>query len=612
MATFTAIAALSATRIRLDFSAPIDRSSALEDLENYSLEATVANTVVPRVLSVFVPSLDEILYVELRVPNMKNGGAYGVTVNPVGAASPITAEGIAVSSQFLAFTGIGVAPVILLVLADNKNQITVHFSAPILDFASTRDLGAWTLSGGLIVSQILDLESHPSLHSGALSESHTHIHLKTSDQTANTVYTLTFNGLIYDYYYNNIATPAVVSWLGWIEPTEEDPPFRLPSMYNFLFEGLRIEDEKGGELVRRYFEGFQTVWGAIVEFIYLLKLSKDPSKWSGQPLRYLANLIGWSEKLRTILDAIDDAKLRSLIALSPQFWKDRGSPDAEDGLIGLLTGVRRYQLDWFDLRTIIDEMEIGEEHEGTDPWMTSVPGDGSDAVDGYEYNLRIVDDGTLDRPLVRAAAKLSKPINERVLITYLLFLDQFEVAGDFTQFLVVSGANPTVSSGEIALTNGTQIVRANTEFATSWEDYIVSWRVRSTGDTSLPFRYKDDNNFYAVGCTPGVPGVGLLQLYRVVAGVFSAVLASFVTTPQLSLYPSVNHVIRVLVATVGANTHIEVFLDGNLAMTLDEATVIDRGSIGVMNAGSDAFVKEIEVLRLPVESDYIDINSEAV
>ena len=453
MTTLVSATARGANIVRLAFSSFVDRNSALEDLLNYEL-TELAGAKPSRIVGAIVPSLDVFDYVDLQLAGATTADSYQITVNNGGTNQPVTSEGVAVVTGSATFVAIGVAPAMLVVLAPNANQATVYFNEPIMDRGSTRDQGSWHWNNGLTTTSVAEVGS-------------SYLVLNTSAQTPNQLYTLTFTGDLFDNWANSMASPSTSPMLGFVTPTAETPAFNLPQMYNFLFEGLRQEDEKNGFLIKRYFEGLQVIWGAIVELIYLLKKNKDPSAQEGAMLRYLANFLGWSESGRNtkiILDALDDAKMRRLIQLSPQFWKDRGSPDAEDGLLALVTGARRYTLDWFDVRTIAGEMQTGEEHDGTDPWMVS-------EEEQNQYNLRIVDDGTLDRSTARAIVRLCRPNNERVLITYMLFIERFGTAGDLTQFAYV-GNPPTVSGGKLLLTDtASQEVYATVDGATNWQDY---------------------------------------------------------------------------------------------------------------------------------------------
>lgn len=603
MTTLVSVTARAYNQIRLSFSANLDRNSALEDLLNYSI-AESASSKPTSIKRVIIPSLDLFDYVDLELPNATGGGTYTVTVNPPSSAiQPITSDGVNVTTGSQAFVAIGHRPAIILALSQANNQVTAYFDEPIMDRGSTRDTGSWHFNNGLTTSSIVDVGD-------------SWVTIGTSTQTPNLLYTLTFTGDLYDNYGNSVVSPSTASMLGFVEPVASAPPFVLPQIYNFLMEGLRSMDAKQGFLLKRYLDGFQTVWGAIVELIFFLKKNKDPASQEGTPLRFLANFIGWSEtnpNTRTILDALDDKQIRSLISSSPQFWKSRGSPDAEDGLVALVTGARRYTMDWFDVRTIAGEMQTGEEHDGTDPWMVS-------EEEQNQYNLRIVDDGTLDRVALRAISRLCRPNGERVLITYMLFIERFGTAGDLTQFATI-GATPVVSGGQLQLLDTfSQEVYVNVDGADKWEDYLVHWKIRSvnadpTQSTIFDLTFhRTTGARYAIRCTmyPLGPSNTVFELYT---GPTAAVFLTAYTADALRPFPAnADYVFRVHVRQVVAGIQITFYVDGTPIIDF-----LDTGASGGPNlAGSigvksftlcRVFVDELEAIRLPAQSDFIEINT---
>lgn len=602
MTALVSVTVRGANVIRLAFSSFVDRNSALEDLLNYEITALGAAKPT-RIVGIIVPSLDVFDYVDVQLAGTTTGESYRIDINNGGTNQPITSEGAAVSNAPTVFVAAGVAPAMLVVLAPNDSQATIYFNEPIMDRGSTRDQGSWHWNNGLTTISVAEVGS-------------SYLILNTSAQTPNQLYTLTFTGDLFDNWANSMASPSTSPMLGFVTPSVEAAAFTLPQMYNFLFEGLRQEDEKSGFLIKRYFDGLQVIWGAIVELIYLLKQNKDPSAQEGLQLRYLANFLGWSESGRNtkiILDALDDAKMRRLIQLSPQFWKDRGSPDAEDGLLALVTGARRYTVDWFDVRTIAGEMQTGEEHDGTDPWMVS-------EEEQNQYNLRIVDDGTLDRPTVRAITRLCRPNNERVLITYMLFIERFGTAGDLTQF-AFTGATPTVSGGKLLLTDTlSQEVYVNVDGADKWEDYLVHWKLKSfnfdlTQSTIFDLIFhRTSGARYAIRCTmhPLGPNNSTFELYT---GPTAAVFLTAYTADALRPFPAnADYVFRVHVRQVGTNVMITFYVDGTKILEF-----LDTGASGGPNLAGSIGVKsftlcrvhvdELEAIRLPAESDLIEINT---
>jgi hypothetical protein len=523
-----------------------------------------------------------------------------------GGSVPVSDQnGLPIAADTSFFDGVGVAPIIQLVLAADANTVVVNFDEVVRDAGDLRNVAAYSFDGGLAITRIVSV--------GATS-----VTLATSEQTEGQLYHLTFNGVITDVALNQMVVPVVSPMLGFM-PRPAAAQLLSLKIYNFLLEGIRQEDQdNGNQLIERYLGGPQLIWAAIVQTVFDV-----PKLWSAQDipdelLQFLKWIVGWTKQLDSITDALDFATLRRLIAASVQFWQTRGPEDAIESILRLVTAERCYVLNWFNLRIILDETQMGDEHDDVDPWILDTPGQGD--PDAWTYNVRIVDSGLLNHQLVRDLVRLTRPVGERVLISYLGFLDRFETDGDSSQWTLNNPFNDpaVVSGGKFTLTStGTSVdAFVGTELALDWTSYVVGWRISCNAFGGfniirLYFYRSGPQDYYYVT----VQGTSLIRLHQVVAGVDTQIAAATrldqLGNPILFL-PNILYMFRVEITPLTPNSltnNIRVYVDNIFAFEATSSAHAN-GSIG-FGAGTPGAVSldDVEMFFIPAVTDFIDINS---
>jgi len=347
--------ALSPNRVRIDFDGPLDTNSQLLDRENYKITPTAGGAIVT-ILSVHEPSSASPLFIELEVTEMTDGSAYEAIVND-GSTDPVTSDSVPVTSTPEAFTGLGEIPFVLLVIAASETTAEVRFSETMRAFGDITDPSSYSFDLGLIVEEVL-------LVSGST------VTLQTSAQNPGTLYTATITGSFEDGSKNPLVVPATSPMLGFVEGLPDPEALNL-RMYNFLIQGMRNEDQRVGEQFwERYLEGPQVSWKVTTGVILAIPLLWSVTEIPDEFLRYLKNIVGWTDDLNAITDALDSATLRRLIANSVAFWKTRGNETSTGDLLRLITAERVRIVNWFQLRFIVGETELSQEFEGHDYWIT--------------------------------------------------------------------------------------------------------------------------------------------------------------------------------------------------------------------------------------------------
>jgi len=582
-ATIVNARALSDTRIRVDWSAALDRNTQLEDVANWSLATAVSGAVVPAVLAVDVPDIDAPRFVELVTGEHTDSTAYTVA-----ASASVTSGGLPVSTAPANYTGSGTDPGILVVVATSSTTCEVRFSEAIRDTASVRNASNWSFNLGLSVAAVTDVGE------GIVS-------LETSEQDEDSLYTLTANATATDFA-NNSWTPGATSpMLGYQGESLADPALKL-RVYNFLLEGIRAEDQENAQFWERFLEGPQSIWSILTDTILLIPSLWDVSSIQDQFLEHLQRIVGWTPNLAQKVTArLDYDTLRRLISLSVAFWKVRGSEDSIQELLSVVTNNRSRVLNWFHYRWLVGETQAGEDHDGIDPWLEP---------DASSYNVRIVDRPFLDRPLFRELIKLTRPTGERVDITYLGFLDLFEVDGDKAQWTDGAGVS-SVSDGLLKLDTDSvsQETHVSVDDSGNWREYVVTFKAKGSSDYVFEFYRSSLTDQYELR---KIAGSSSVQLRSLVAGT-----PSVITTVDLEavygerIEDDVFYSWRIEIVDEGATNRIRIHWESEQIISTTNGDHAE-GSIGVSHwntAGAKIEVDEVELIFLPATTETIEINT---
>lgn len=609
------------------------------------------------------------------------------------------------------FTGTGVLPQLASAVAITSRKVKLTFSELMLNN------GAYVSPLNYVITHALGSANRTVASVLALSQTEVQLTLD-GDMTAGVLnYTVTVSLLLEDIAGNTINPAFRALDYNGIAPSPPAPPPSPPDetpivfldMYDFIIFEIRKNDLQGSprpgtEFLKRYLKGPNRQWQQTIGFIRSLPDLWNIEKIADDKLKFLKAIVGWTDAplQRKVTEAISDESLRRLIAVSGRLWKQRGPEDTIIDILSLLTVARCRIWNWFDFRWILDETELGEEHQGRDAWLVHLPatveqellidqntffnkatGNSASATvpqtissdakpgdvfritdgpqSGYQAkiagivgaspatinfdpdfstngivgpftnvtwnivdeqfapddymrsNLRIVDNGALDRTLVRRILQLMRPTGERFDITYLTLLDLFLIEGDDTQWNPPTGGNLAVTGGMLQLDSSgvaedTYAIDIN---AVNWAQYVVSARMRGTSTIAaalwgLTFYRTNASNYYSFLLDTVLQ---LLYLKKTVAGVTSTIATADLSLLGFNIYPDVFYTLRATIVIEGATNRIQLFVDGfKLVNTTDNALV--AGSVGFkhdINAKLD--VDEIEVFELALGVDSVEINS---
>lgn len=348
----TNVRAISSTRLRVDFSGPLDKNTQLSTVVNYTVAGSGGAAAV-NVLSVYVPDSSYPTSVDLIVSEMTNGGSYTLAI-----ASAVTAGGYPVLETPTAFTGVGTLPTIEVVVATSATTAEVRFSETIKDTGGVRTASTYVFSDSLSVEEVVSL-------SGNI------VTLRTSEQTEAHLYTLTVDGVIRDNALNALTVPVDSNMLGYREIPAVAEPLQL-SAYNFLGQNIRDADQfEGHKFLERWYDGIQEVWKIINDGILSIPTLWSPVDIPDRLVQYLAPIVGWNGDLADIPTMLSTDTTRRLIESSAAFWKGRGPEDVIEDILRLTTGARAEVKNYFEYRWITGETHFGVEKDLFDPWTIS-------------------------------------------------------------------------------------------------------------------------------------------------------------------------------------------------------------------------------------------------
>ena len=371
-------------------------------------------------------------------------------------------------------------------------------------------------------------------------------------------------------------------------------------LYNFLHHTIRHADQKDGrQFVERYLAGPQAWWEATHDKIEAVKDLWSVVDCPDVYLKYLKWIVGWTSELDGVTSGLTYLQLRRLISVSASLWKERGPEDTIKDILRLLTGQRVRVWNWFDWRILVGEVEMGEDLSGFDPWLIDDP---------YTFQVRIVDDGALNRALVRQLVNLMRACGETIDVSYLTFLDLFEVDYDAGQW-----ARDGAGSGDIPVANGQlhlddtgviEIAEVSLTGATAWDEYCVTARLQAsisaTGGPGLQFYRADNLNYYLVGLDIASNKV---ELYKFVSGA-----PTLLSSVDRVLHNDLWYVLRVVVVDEASTNRIKIYLDADEITDVTDSTYA-QGSVALGHqAGDDLICSEIEIFSVPMDTDEITPN----
>lgn len=218
-------------------------------------------------------------------------------------------------------------------------------------------------------------------------------------------------------------------------------------------------------------------------------------------------------------------------------------------------------------------------------------------------DIRLVDDGTVNRELLRFLLDCARASSERIDIVYLSFLDQFLTPYDLDQW-ATSGTVEVPSPGGVAELAKNAIIYA----AGDWGPQTTAWQLMSedvAGHAELRFYMQSisNNYYYLVADYVG----RTLQLWKRVSGSNTAISVP-VDVPYHSMRAGIYDLLRADVCVGATGNRIRGYVDGEMLIDeVDTASAFTSGGVGLAAHLAAFKCSMIEVLEVPATTDRVGL-----
>lgn len=218
-------------------------------------------------------------------------------------------------------------------------------------------------------------------------------------------------------------------------------------------------------------------------------------------------------------------------------------------------------------------------------------------LDEYFTDVRIVDEGDLNKTLILRILNLIRPVSERLNVIFIRFFDDFiDGAGNFE---ILTGSISVNTSIQLVLAPST-IVRTTVLNDDDFQDIVLQVKAKddnpSGGIFSVLFFVQDVNNFYEYRVDTITT---TLSLHKTVGGVSSQIGGDVV----FDIVPQTSYVFTITTSFKPSTTEtlIQTYLDSNRIHSVLDSS-FQKGKFGMKTDGSTTMqVDEIEMLELPID-----------
>lgn len=221
-------------------------------------------------------------------------------------------------------------------------------------------------------------------------------------------------------------------------------------------------------------------------------------------------------------------------------------------------------------------------------------------LDEFFCDVRVVDEGDLNRILVLRILNLMRPTSERLRVIYIRFFEDFAFGKGNLASVVLGSLIDTVTT-ELVLPAGAVEV-CDSIGSETFQDYVLQVRAKIQSGSSMGVRFlvQDSANYYLLVMRSDNQ---TFELFKVVSGVPTS-LWSPVAAP---IFNETYYVLSVIVDlnTATNETMIRCYQDRNKIFEVVDAQFV-QGTWGVQSgAGSETRLSEIEMFLMPLEYDLI-------
>lgn len=225
-------------------------------------------------------------------------------------------------------------------------------------------------------------------------------------------------------------------------------------------------------------------------------------------------------------------------------------------------------------------------------------------LDEFYTDVRVVDNGDLNRVLVRRVLNLMRPPGERLRIVYIRFFESFDFGKGNFETLV---AGSTVLDNELVMPTGA-VELCDVAGAADFKDVVIQCRVLldapAGGTFGIRFLIQDAQNYYLFTMDTVAAG-GTFKLWKVVGGVPT----QLGTDAFEAVYADAFYILTVITDRneILGETQIKTLVDGNVLHKVIDTT-FEEGTWGIETQAGVARLSHVEMFTLPLDTETVKPN----
>lgn len=391
------------------------------------------------------------------------------------------------------------------------------------------------------------------------------------------------------------------------------------SLYRHIIKPVRDADEDANLFLKRFLDGPQEIWETLYSKIGLLAEVMDPDNTPASALQLLKQLVGFTGQFDSLTAELDETTLRKLLKLSIPIWRDRGTEAGLISVVRVLVLTDPNLFNWFFHHFIIDEVVIGEDWEGADPWILDAE-EGS--LEPFTSRLMVFDDGTLDRPLLLNVLNLFRVPSERIDVTYHPFMEDFDL--DWSQWRQTGDTPPVLTTdngvGEI---RPTAFWNLDTSLVTDFDldNHSVRMKLKRTEVTTGPasrvviasrFKEVSGGTWKALGARVNLlTGTIDFGVFQYIESPESGTFSIFSTFTDFTFALDTFYTFTLEMEDDGTDVFVQFFVDRNLVFSETyvggiAASGLDKGSALLSGRTMDIDVDFVHITPIPVDADRVE------
>lgn len=224
-------------------------------------------------------------------------------------------------------------------------------------------------------------------------------------------------------------------------------------------------------------------------------------------------------------------------------------------------------------------------------------------LDEFYSDVRVVDEGDLNRTLTLRILNLMRPVSERLRVIYIRFFEDFAFGKGNLASQVLGSFIDTITTELVLPSGATEI--CDSIGSETFKDYVIQARAKIVSGSKMSIRFlqQDSSNYYEFIMRSDTQ---TFELYKVVAGVPT----SLGSPVPAQIFNETYYVLSVIVDLndIGNETMLRCYQDRNKIFEVLDTTFTE-GTWGVSSGvGSVTRLSEIEMFLMPLEYDTIKPN----